>query len=88
MPLVRASTHASHVYEEKARNGFLRCDQRSFGPSRGTKLWSEKKRYRAFFSLFYLIKNTGSSCSLQTAAAGSFICRFGGRGACPLEHIQ
>ena len=34
---------------EKARSGFLRWDQRSFGPSRGTKLWSEKNAIERFF---------------------------------------
>ena len=43
-PPVHSFDHAARQSgpEEKARNGFLRCDQRSFGLSRGTNIRSEK----------------------------------------------
>ena len=46
MPLARAAPR------RKTRRRFLRWDQRSFGPSRGTKLWEWKILYQQDFSLF------------------------------------
>ena len=62
--------------EEKARNGFLRCNQRSFGPSRGTKLRSEKYCISNFFTLYTWLSNQSAACCIPSSVKGKSLMVF------------